>query len=156
MQAFILRHGEAQLFADTDAERALTSVGYQQTVDILAASHAELSGVTRILASPYVRAQQTAALAADLLSLPVETSHLLVPEGDWTLVAQLLESMIDETPLLVSHQPLVGTLVNWFCGLQPGRHIMGTSALACIDGDVVAGACGELRWLRQPGISLDY
>lgn len=154
MQTFILRHGEAQLFADTDAERALTSVGYQQTVDILAASHAELRGVTRIVASPFVRAQQTATLVADLLSLPFETSPLLVPEGDWTQVVQLLDSLAGETPLLVSHQPLVGTLLNWFCGLPPGRHIMGTSALACIDAELVAGGCGELRWLRQPGVSL--
>lgn len=156
MQAFILRHGEAQLFADTDAERALTSIGYQQTVDILTASQAELECVTGIVASPYIRAQQTAALAAELLSLPVETSPLLVPEADWMQVADLLESRTDETLLLVSHQPLVGTLVNWFCGLAPGRHIMGTSALACIDAEVVAAACGELRWLRQPGLSLDY
>jgi phosphohistidine phosphatase len=153
MQVFILRHGEAQLFADSDAERALTSVGYQQTLEILAASKAELSKVTRIVASPYVRAQQTAALVAEMLALPLETSPLLVPEGNLAEVTQLLETLSQETPLLVSHQPLVGTLVDWFCGLPRGRQVMGTSALAAIEADVVAGACGELRWLRQPGSS---
>lgn len=153
MRIFILRHGEAQLFADTDADRALNSIGYQQTVDILTASATEMSNVTRIVASPYVRAQQTASLAANLLSLPVETSPLLVPGGELTAVAGLLELHTEETLLLVSHQPLVGNLVNWLCGLAPGRHSMGTSALACIDTDVVAGSCGELRWLRQPDTS---
>lgn len=152
MQAFILRHGEAQLFADSDLERALTSVGYQQTLDILSASQVELKQVTRIIASPYVRAQQTATLAADLLALSVETSDLLVPEGSLPQVTQLLDSLSKEVPLLVSHQPLVGELVNWLCGLPPGRKVMGTSALAHLETDVVAGACGTLCWLRQPGM----
>ena len=104
MQAFILRHGEAQLFADSDPERALTSVGYQQTLDILSESQTELNAVTRIIASPYVRAQQTASLAAKLLSLPVETSDLLVPEGHLPQVAQMLESMVgDPTPTLIPY-----------------------------------------------------
>ncbi|MBU3070309.1 phosphohistidine phosphatase SixA [Aestuariicella sp. G3-2] len=153
MQAFILRHGEAQLFADSDPERALTSVGYQQTLDILSESQADLASVTRIVASPYVRAQQTASLASKLLSLPVETSDLLVPEGRPSEISQMLDSMSQEVPLLVSHQPLVGDLVNWLCGLSPGRHVMGTSALAYVESEVVAGACGTLCWLRQPGMS---
>ncbi|WP_439133644.1 phosphohistidine phosphatase SixA [Pseudomaricurvus sp.] len=153
MQAFILRHGEAQLFADSDPERALTSVGYQQTLDILSESQAELKAVTRIIASPYVRAQQTASLASKLLSLPVETSDLLVPEGRLPQVAQLLDSVNHDIPLLVSHQPLVGELVNWLCGLSPGRQVMGTSALAHVEAEIVAGACGSLLSLRQPGMS---
>lgn len=156
MRTFILRHGEAQLFANRDADRMLTAIGRQQTIDILTASAAELRSVTRIVASPYVRAQQTAALAAELLALPVATSPLLVPEGELMAVAGLLESRAGETLLLVSHQPLVGNLVNWFCGLEPGRHRMGTSALACIDAEIVAGSCGELRWLRQPDTSPGY
>ncbi|GAB3098733.1 phosphohistidine phosphatase SixA [Aestuariicella hydrocarbonica] len=152
MQVFILRHGEAQLFADSDPERALTSIGYQQTVNILTAAKDELSQVTRIIASPYVRAQQTATLASDLLSLPVTTSDLLVPEGNLSKVTELLDSLSDEVPLLVSHQPLVGTCVNWLCGLKPGQHFMGTSALASVKTDVMAASCGELIWLKQPGV----
>lgn len=154
MHLFLLRHGEAQLFANSDPERALTSVGYHDTNNILTQSKADLQRVTKIIASPYLRAQQTATLASELLELPLETSELLTPESRLSNVTQMIESLQGEVPLLVTHQPLVGSYVDWLCGLAPGRHIMGTSALACIEADVVAGSCGELLWLHQPGMSL--
>lgn len=154
MHLFLLRHGEAQLFADSDSERPLTSVGFQDTQQILAQSKTDLQRVTRIIASPYVRAQQTAELVAEALELPIETNDLLVPEGRLNAIAELLEGYGDEVPLLVTHQPLVGGFVDWLCGLAPGRHVMGTSALAFIETEVVAGSCGELLWLHQPGMSL--
>ncbi|NIB41348.1 phosphohistidine phosphatase SixA [Pseudomaricurvus alkylphenolicus] len=150
MQAFLLRHGEAQLFAETDRERALTSLGHQQTLDILSRSAGDLSRVTRIIASPYIRAQQTAQLAAEQLELPVETSDLLTPDSRLMPLGEFVESLQDDIPLLVTHQPLVGSFVDWLCGLAPGRHIMGTSALAYVEADVMAGSCGELLWLHQP------
>jgi phosphohistidine phosphatase len=154
MHLFLLRHGEAQLFANSDPERALTSVGYHDTNNILAQSKADLQRVTKIIASPYLRAQQTATLASELLELPLETSELLTPESRLSNVTQMIESLQGEVPLLVTHQPLVGSYVDWLCGLAPGRHIMGTSALACIEAEVVAGSCGELLWLHQPSMSL--
>ncbi len=153
MKLFILRHGEAQWIADTDAQRSLTTNGQMQTRMVLSDAESELRAVTRIIASPYVRAQQTARLASELLSLPVETSDLLVPEGRLEDVMAWLESLAGEVPLLVSHQPLVGRAVDWLCGLAPGRYIMGTSALAAIETDLLVADCGELRWLQQPGMS---
>ncbi len=151
---FLLRHGEAQLFADSDPQRALTSAGYHQTTEILTQSKVELQAVTKIIASPYVRAQQTAELVSEFLELPIETNELLTPEGSVAKVSELIDQYHQEVPLLVTHQPLVGSFVDWICGLAPGRHMMGTSALACVQADVVAGSCGELQWLHQPGMSL--
>lgn len=151
MHLFLLRHGEAQLFADNDPERALTSLGYQETNTILAQSKNDLQRVTRIIASPYVRAQQTAQLVSQFLELPVETSELLTPDARMSNLSEMIEQMSDEVPLLVTHQPLVGGFVDWLCGLAPGRHMLGTSALAYIEADIVAGSCGELLWLHQPG-----
>lgn len=150
MHLFLLRHGEAQLFADNDPERALTSLGYQQTKAILAQSKNDLQRVTRIIASPYVRAQQTAQLVSQFLELPVETSALLTPDARMSSLSEMIEQMSDDVPLLVTHQPLVGGFVDWLCGLAPGRHMLGTSALAYIEADIVAGSCGELLWLHQP------
>jgi len=154
MQMFLLRHGEAQLFADSDPQRALTSMGYHETKAILSQSKVELQTVTKIMASPYLRAQQTAELVSEYLELPVETNELLTPEGSVAKVSELIDQNHQEVPLLVTHQPLVGSFVDWICGLAPGRHMMGTSALAYIQADVVAGSCGELIWLHQPGMSL--
>ncbi len=151
---FLLRHGEAQLFADSDPQRALTSAGYRETNAILKQSKVELQTVTKIIASPYLRAQQTAELVSEFLELPIETNELLTPEGSVAKVSELIDQHHQQVPLLVTHQPLVGSFVDWICGLAPGRHIMGTSALACIQADVVAGSCGELMWLHQPSVSL--
>ncbi len=150
MHLFLLRHGEAQLFANSDPERALTSLGYQHTNTILAQSKIDLQRVTRIIASPYIRTQQTAQLASQFLELPVETSELLVPEARISDLSEMIEQMGGEVPLLVTHQPLVGGFVDWLCGLAPGRHVMGTSALAYIETEVMAGSCGELLGLHQP------
>ncbi len=150
-QLFILRHGEAESFASTDAERHLTERGRTQTTAILQQSLPELRQVTRIVASPYVRAQQTAELAANLLQLPVLTDARLTPDSDRATVAELWsESPEHDVLLLVSHQPLVGGLLDWLCGLPRGQQVMGTSALASLRTDVVAGGCGDLLWLRQP------
>lgn len=149
MKLFVLRHGNAELFAATDAQRNLTARGKSESRTIVAASQA-LQQVTRIIASPYVRAQQTAAIAAEQLGLSVLTSDLLVPEARIEDVVEMLETLHDETPLLVSHQPFVGSFVDWLADLVPGRHVMGTSALAELNVNVLARGCADLVTLKQP------
>lgn len=153
MQLYILRHGEAQAQAPTDQERELTERGRSEVVATLKRAMPELKNVRKILVSPYVRAQQTAAIAADLLTACEQvTVEALTPSGDPRQVCQYLEKSGDETLLLVSHQPLVGTFVDWICGLEPGRYRMGTSALALIETEILAAGCGTLNWLKQPGV----
>jgi len=158
MQLFILRHGEAQSVAPSDAQRQLTARGRLQVEQTLQASLSAMGDVDCIYASPYIRAQQTAEIASRLLRLPVVTCGQLVPETPRSDVVRFVDSLqcdpLDEgapvTPLLVSHQPLVGSFVDWLCGLEYGRHVMGTSALASIDAEVIAGNCGALSFMRQP------
>jgi len=158
MPLFILRHGEAHSFAATDAERALTELGREQVEQTLLASLSDMADVDCIYASPYVRAQQTAEIASRLLRLPIITCDQLVPDSPRSDLVRLIESLqhdllddgVKVTPLLVSHQPLVGGFVDWLCGLEYGRHVMGTSALAGLDVDVIAGGCGSLNFMRQP------
>lgn len=149
MKLFVLRHGNAELYAATDAQRQLTPRGVEESRAILKASDS-LNQVTRIIASPYVRTQQTATLAAEFLGLNIETSNLLVPEARVESVVAFLETLEGEIPLLVSHQPFVGHFVNWLGDLDPGRHVMGTSALAELNVDILARGCADLLSLRQP------
>ncbi len=153
MKLFVLRHGEAAFNMGPDSERQLTSRGKSETRTILTSVAQALSDVTVIYASPYDRAQQTAAIASELLGLPVHTHEGITPEGGVDTLAELAQSLDSETPLFVSHQPLVGRFVDWLAGLPPGREVMGTSALAAFDAEVVAADCGELLWLKQPGAS---
>jgi len=158
MQLFILRHGEAQSVAPTDAQRQLTARGRLQVEQILQASLSAMGDVNCIYASPYIRAQQTAEIASRVLRLPIVTCEQLVPDTPRSDVVQLVESLQCDpqgeggrlTPLLVSHQPLVGSFVDWLCGLEYGRSVMGTGALAAIDASVIAGDCGTLSFMRQP------
>ncbi|MDZ5601904.1 phosphohistidine phosphatase SixA [Pseudomonas sp. RP23018S] len=136
MKLWILRHGEAEPRADSDADRRLTAHGRDQVLH--SAAHLRGLPLQAILASPYVRAQQTAALVHGALS-PAEaviTVDWLTPDGEVDQVIAELERLGLEEVLLVSHQPLVGNLV---AVLQHGHRqhptAMGTASLAQLEGD---------------------
>ncbi len=156
MDLFILRHGEAVREASHDRERCLTGHGREELHGVLSSCRAELSGVRHLLVSPYMRAQQTAEIATEYLDPAVvtRTSELLVPEANPTELLDYLQQIQQrgelQSVLLVSHQPLVGVLLDKLCGFDVGRYRMGTSALAFIQAHIVAAGLGDLRWLRQP------
>jgi phosphohistidine phosphatase SixA len=154
VNVFIMRHGEAESVAKTDMQRELTREGREDVEQMSTSYRDELSQVDIIWASPYLRAQQTAELmSAQLLtrpSTPVTTQPFLPPNGNPRDVLAELESHRDQTVLIISHQPLVGVLVEALAGLEPGRYRMGTGSLACLSTEVYAKGCCELRWLHQP------
>lgn len=134
MRLWILRHGQAEAHAATDAERNLTAHGRQQVL----ASAARLIGqpIDGIVASPYVRAQQTADLVREALGFAgdVRTVSWLTPDTNPLKALEQLDSA--QNLLLVSHQPLVGSLI----GLLQHGHLrdsqaMDTASLAELQGD---------------------
>lgn len=150
MNLFILRHGQAEAQRTTDEARELTDKGRSDTARVVGARLVDLQVITRIWASPLVRAQQTAAIAANYFpALAIQTSRLIVPEASPTAAIEWLQSINQSNPsiLLVSHQPFVGELVNLLCGKAPDYYPMGTSSLAAIQIPVVAANMGELLWL---------
>ncbi len=112
MKIWVLRHGEAQANARSDAERELTGHGRSQVLS--SAAHLLGKPLDRIIASPYVRAQQTAELVRQALgfSEPISTVSWLIPESDPKKVLKQLDLYTGEEILLVSHQPLVGVLIG--------------------------------------------
>lgn len=150
MNIFILRHGEAELRKTTDEVRELTNKGRKETEAVVSRRAASLQTVTQLWASPLVRAQQTAQIALNYFpELSIQTSELLVPDADPDLLFNWLQ-MFDhqeQSILLVSHQPLVGEVINKLCGKPAGFYPMGTSSLAAIHTPVAAMNMGELMWL---------
>jgi phosphohistidine phosphatase len=148
VKLWILRHGEAEPRANTDAERRLTAHGREQVLH----SAARLLGqpLQAIIASPFVRAQQTAALVHDTLGFiePVRTVPWLTPESRVEEVIAEIERLGLEHVLLVSHQPLVGALVGVLehGHLQQPAH-MSTANLAELEGDLPP--LGVMTLLRQ-------
>jgi len=156
MQIFILRHGHAEAQITTDEARNLTSTGRMVTQSVIREALPQLQSVTQLWASPLVRAQQTAHITQHFLpQLSLQTSDLLVPEANpqdvYAWLENVRERMENETQslMLVSHQPLVGKLVNQLCGESEYLHAMDTSSLAAIRLDVIAPSMGELLWLRH-------
>lgn len=72
MKLWILRHGEAQPHAPRDADRELTPLGCEQV--LRSAEQLRSKPLNSIWVSPYVRAQQTAALVREALGF---TSDLI-------------------------------------------------------------------------------
>jgi len=153
MTIFILRHGQAEPQITTDDARRLTDKGHIDTARIVQERVADMS-LVQIWSSPLVRAQQTAKIAASFFPhLEIQTTDLLIPEGNPAALMKWLErldlqlSSSAQSILLVSHQPLVGEFVNRLCGKPDDYYPMGTSSLAAISVQVIADAMGELLWL---------
>ncbi len=146
MKLWVLRHGEAEPHASSDAQRNLTAHGRQQV--LRSAAHLLGQPLDAIIASPYVRAQQTAALVHEALgfSKPVITVPWLTPE---TSTSQAVDGLADlglDNVLLVSHQPLVSALIGWLeHGNLQGRTPMSTASLAELEGDAPLAGLMTLR-----------
>lgn len=145
MRLWLLRHGEAQPNAQTDAARALTALGHEQ----VRKAALQLVGrpIRQIIASPYLRTQQTAALVAEVLDYasPIITAPWLTPDSQSRNVIRQLDMYADDEVLLVTHQPLVGDLAGLLIhGHREQPLPMMTASLAELDGPMVAAGAMDL------------
>jgi len=150
VQLLILRHGKAEPMRGDDAARQLTDRGRAQVAQVCEKRAGALARVRAIWASPFVRTRQTAQIVADRFDLPVKSESLLIGDTSPQRVLDALQRQAEEAfpLLLVSHQPLVGSLLNGLCG-SGNQHPMGTSSLACLSAEVWANGCAELEWLQH-------
>lgn len=136
MKLWILRHGEAQAKAASDEARELTAHGRDQVLH--SAALLREAPLSRIIASPYVRARQTAELVRQALDFAqtVEIAGWLTPDSDPHDVLAQLDASEGEHLLLVSHQPLVGALVGLLAhGSYRHAEPMSTASLAELEGE---------------------
>lgn len=157
MRVVIMRHGEAELFAETDEQRNLTSYGRQQAQDMAhwLADHLAVGALSYdlVLVSPYVRAQQTAEMVLNTIAAKeVITCNDITPNADIELAHDYLDALLATRPavknvLIVSHMPFVSYFVSALCkiSLTP---LFATSASALIDYNLQASQ-GHLVQLFQ-------
>jgi len=153
MQVLIMRHGDAQLEAASDAQRPLTVRGSDESRLMACWLSTRILDTDRVLVSPYLRAQQTLDVLRQELVLPEEEERLpeLTPGGDVDLVCCYLQTLANEglgSVMIVSHLPLVGYLVADLCA-QEQAPMFATSAVACVDLDADSGK-GTLIWQVGP------
>ena len=126
MKIFIMRHGEAEVVSSSDEARHLTEYGRKQSISqgqwLKTHLNSTALSVQKVIVSPYVRAQETFELvnsALDNILNDVETWSGVTPYGNATLVADylsVLQKQGVESVLLVSHLPLVGSIVSELYG----------------------------------------
>ena len=149
MKLWVLRHGEAESHAPSDAQRNLTERGREEVLH--SAAHLIGQPISAIIASPYVRAQQTAQLVREALGFvpEIRTVSWLTPDGNPLQVLEKLDT--DDNVLLVSHQPLVGNLISF---LQHGHERqpqpMHTASLAELEGDFPLAGLMSLNNVKNP------
>jgi phosphohistidine phosphatase len=151
MKLWLLRHGEAEPRARTDAERNLTAAGRLEVQNSAAHLHGQPLQV--ILVSPYQRAQQTAEIVREALGFTgaVETVPWLTPESDPNDAMLYLDRRNEQNLLLVTHQPFVGALGGWLVnGHRDTPLPMATASLAELDGEHLAAGLMRLAGLRHP------
>lgn len=150
MTLWLLRHGEAEPRARSDAERPLTERGRKE----VRRSAERLRGraLAHILVSPYLRAQQTAELVRESLglNLPLTTVDWATPDDSPRAAASHLDAYPGDC-LLVSHNPLLGHL----SGLLLHGHLqqpleLNTASLVVLDGEPVPGLM-HLAGVYHPG-----
>ncbi|MBT2340469.1 MULTISPECIES: phosphohistidine phosphatase SixA [Pseudomonas] len=150
MKLWVLRHGEAEPYGSRpDPERALTADGREEVLR----SAAQLIGqpLAAIYASPYRRAQQTAQLVREALGFGPQliTVNWLTPDSRPQKVLEYLDDQGDV--LLVSHNPLVGSLLGLLQHghLQQPVHVQ-TAGLAELEGDLPLAGAMRLKSLKHP------
>ncbi|SDN20288.1 phosphohistidine phosphatase SixA [Vreelandella arcis] len=151
---WLMRHGEAGP-GQPDEQRSLTAQGEREAAQMATwlAEHyvAQSWAPPRLLASPFRRAQQTAAHLSKALAVPVETLPLITPDDAPDAVIEWLIEQTDERLILVSHMPLVGVLAET---LVEGRSSRGvgfpTAGLAELTAPVWASGCAQLKRFVHP------
>ncbi len=145
MKLVIMRHGQASWSASSDALRPLTEAGRNEVLST-AEQLKEHYLLSRVLASPYRRAQETGKLLTHVFGCAMATLDCLIPDGDPLGVISALPEK--EPVLLVSHMPLVMGLTGLLCegavSVGPGFH---TAMAAVLELDIPA--VGVARFLSM-------
>jgi phosphohistidine phosphatase len=138
---YLLRHGEAEDGAGDDAARRLTAKGERQARDAGLALAALGIGIDACLASPKVRARETARIACQALGVEVEIVEAL-REGPFDSL-ELAAGRGDV--LLVGHEPDLSAEV----GRLTGANIdLKKGGIAVVDGSTLV-ALWRPRELRR-------
>jgi phosphohistidine phosphatase len=149
MNIVIMRHGQAQARATTDFERPLTALGVEQAIAAGACLSTQDFQIDEVWVSPYLRTQQTADhVMSQLPACPRVTVAALVPEAELITIRSALEESETKNLLLVSHQPLVSSLVATLSAAK--FHIpMSPASMALLTAPLMAAGCAHLQWLRH-------
>ena len=157
MEIYFLRHasaGDSQLNPAKDEQRPLDEQGIEQSHIVGCGLAALKLKPDAIIASPLVRAQQTAAIVAAELSHKdkIVTDGALRPGASFESFEQLLARYQGkEAILFVGHNPSMTEFVNRLVHGEASEAIeMKKGAVARVD--QASGSSAMLKWLMPPKV----
>lgn len=156
MKLYIMRHGQATPASGfdmvADADRPLTDAGRRQVTEVITQRKSDLADVDLVLASPYLRARQTARLVIDQLDagLQLLISDCLTPGSTPTEALGFIGQLEANAILVASHMPLVARLIEALTA-DDGSRTMGTAWLAALETEAPVPGFAEQIWLEKPG-----
>jgi phosphohistidine phosphatase len=158
MKIYLLRHanaGEHKVSPAKDDQRALDELGIAQS-HIVGRSLAALKlKPDAIIASPLLRAQQTASIVAEEIGHKDEivTDEALRPEASYEQFEKLLARYHDnEAILLVGHNPSLTLFLNQVVSSESSEAIeLKKGAIARVDKE--HGQPAVLKWLMPPKLA---
>lgn len=158
MELYFLRHAIAAGLDGakfkSDSERPLTEEGIDKMEKAAKGMREAGFMFHRIVSSPYVRARQTAEIAAEALGFggKIIYSDALIPEADFKSLSRLIASFGDaEEVLLVGHQPSIGRFVSQLIVGRPDASIdFKKGALCCVELLQKDPAAGVLKSFFSP------
>ncbi|MFH0988779.1 MAG: phosphohistidine phosphatase SixA [bacterium] len=160
MHLYLLRHGDP--ISDSklhDSERPLSALGTLQANTAGQFIQLARYPIQLIIASPLLRAQQTANVVRKVLNLAdILTSEYLVPCSDQQQLFVLLNERSEEHILVTGHEPHLSSTIALLIDEQIHANLeMKKCSFACVEIPRPIGkGKGVLRWLvtvEQMGLS---
>jgi phosphohistidine phosphatase len=158
MELYVFRHGIAHdgKPGSPDSARELTDEGRRKTAAVVKAARRSGVDPTLILSSPYVRALQTARIAAEEFGYKgqiLQTKGLVPENSPEALWNELREHRDENAILLTGHEPLLSQAVAYLLACPSLRVEMKKAAMVRIDVDGFgASPHGVLRWIMTPAL----
>jgi len=161
MRLYLMRHGAA---VEMGAKGVRSDAGRMLSAEGIAKTKAAANGLRavveepprRIIASPLVRAQQTADIVAKALSrgVAVEISDALKPGGSPDGVVACLRREPPVPALLVGHMPDLSSLAAALASRGDAPcFAFKKSAVLCLEFEgAVAHGRGRVVWFLEPGM----
>jgi len=148
MRLYLLRHAEAEAEASEDELRELTELGWAQAQAAADWLGRQVCGPTRLVASPFCRARQTASVVQQALGLDaLDILDVLAPEGDPLRAEQAISLIMREHVeelVVVSHMPLIASLQSWLEeGLLTSGEPFSLAEIRVLEAGVMAPGLGQ-------------
>jgi phosphohistidine phosphatase len=165
MNLYIIRHAIAVDHGDPgyedDSQRPLTDKGRKKMRQIAKGLRTMGVDFDLILSSPYVRAQETAEILADVFKMKKKLafSDNLIPMGEpELLIAEINEKNSVQSLALVGHEPHLSTLVSMLTSGSKKVDITLKKGGVCYlsADDLHQEHRATLEWLLTPGILVEF